>query len=161
MNNYGRPIRAGQIMRQSGAVATAIHTSNGLRWQVRRANIMQRNGLGCMTIDGIQCDINEAHTDDIGAFVPGAPVAVTPPTPPAPVDTAAPLSNAQMQDLVNMVSIIFQQAAGIVPGLKLLPGSPTPFPSTWPASLADVLGLSQQTSAQAKPATESSTRKRA
>lgn len=86
---------------------------------------------------------------------------ITPPTPPAPVDTAAPLSNAQMQDLFNMVSIIVQQVAGIVPGLKLPPGSPTPFPSTWPASLADVLGLSQQTSAQAKPATESSTRKRA
>jgi len=72
MNKHGRPVRAGQVMRQTGAVATAIHTS-GLRWQVRRANIMQRNGLGYMTIDGIQCDINEAHTDDIGAFVPGAP----------------------------------------------------------------------------------------
>jgi hypothetical protein len=161
MNKHGRPVRAGQVMHQTGAVATAIHTSTGLRWQVRRANIMQRNSLGYMTIDGIQCDINEAHTDHIGAFVPGAPVVITPPTPPAPVDTAAPLSNAQMQDLSNMVSIIFQQVAGIVPGLKLLPGSPTPFPSPWPASLADVLGLNKQTSAQAKPATESSTRKRA
>ena len=161
MNNDGRPQHPGKTAHQTGAIATAVKTKDGLRWQVRRANIMQRNGLGYMTIDGIQRDINEAHTDDIGAFVPGAPVVITPTTPHAPVDTAVPLSNAQMQDLVNMVSIIFQQVAGIVPGLKLLPGSPTPFPSTWPASLADVLGLSQQTSAQAKPATESSTRKRA
>ena len=44
-------------------------------------NIMQRNSLGYQTIDGVQCDINEAHTDDIGAFVTTpAPT----PAPPAP-----------------------------------------------------------------------------
>lgn len=44
-------------------------------------NIMQRNSLGYQTIDGVQCDINEAHTDDIGAFVPSAPAPAPPPTP--------------------------------------------------------------------------------
>ena len=41
MNKHGRPLRAGQIARQAGAVATAVHTSAGLRWQVRR----ERDGL--------------------------------------------------------------------------------------------------------------------
>lgn len=36
MNNDGRPQRAGQVARQTGAVATAIKTKDGLRWQVRR-----------------------------------------------------------------------------------------------------------------------------
>jgi len=41
MNNDGRPRRAGQTARQAGAVATAIKTKDGLRWQVRR----ERDGL--------------------------------------------------------------------------------------------------------------------
>ena len=41
MNKYGRPMRAGQVMRQAGAVATAVHTKAGLRWRVRR----ERDGL--------------------------------------------------------------------------------------------------------------------
>jgi len=41
MNKYGRPMRAGQVMRQAGAVATAVKTKDGLRWQVRR----ERDGL--------------------------------------------------------------------------------------------------------------------
>jgi hypothetical protein len=45
-------------------------------------NIMQRNSLGYKTIDGVQCDINEAHTDDIGAF--SAAAVPTPAPPPAP-----------------------------------------------------------------------------
>jgi hypothetical protein len=119
-------------------------------------NIMQRNGLGYTVIDGVQCDVNEAHTDDIGAFVLGAPAPVPAPTPtPAPA-VVQPLTNAQMQDLFNMVSIIFQQVAGVVPGLPLLPGSPTPFPATWPATLADVLALTA-----AKTVAKQSTRKRA
>jgi hypothetical protein len=36
MNKHGRPTRPGQIMRQTGAVATAVTTKDGLRWQVRR-----------------------------------------------------------------------------------------------------------------------------
>ena len=41
MNNHGRPLRAGQIARQAGAVATAVTTAAGLRWRVRR----QRDNL--------------------------------------------------------------------------------------------------------------------
>jgi hypothetical protein len=41
MNKHGRPLRAGQIARQTGAVATALPTSAGLLWQVRR----ERDGL--------------------------------------------------------------------------------------------------------------------
>lgn len=42
-----------------------------------RVNIMQRNNLGYQTIDGVQCDINEAHTDDYGQYTSpgGGPVA--------------------------------------------------------------------------------------
>lgn len=45
MNKAGRPLRAGQIARQTGAVATAVTTTRGLRWQVRR----ERDGLIRMT----------------------------------------------------------------------------------------------------------------
>jgi hypothetical protein len=41
MNRHGRPVRAGQVMGQAGAVATAVNTKEGLRWQVRR----ERDGL--------------------------------------------------------------------------------------------------------------------
>lgn len=50
-------------------------------------NIMQRNGLGFATVGGVQCDVNEAHTDDFGQFVPGAPV-VDQPAPPADAPNA-------------------------------------------------------------------------
>jgi hypothetical protein len=36
-----------------------------------RVNIMQRNALGYQTIGGIQCDIDETHTDDFGQYNPG------------------------------------------------------------------------------------------
>lgn len=45
MNKAGRPLRAGQIVRQTGAVATAVTTARGLRWQVHR----ERDGLIRMT----------------------------------------------------------------------------------------------------------------
>lgn len=45
MNKHGRPLRVGQIARQAGAMATAVKTKDGLRWQVRR----QRDGLTRMT----------------------------------------------------------------------------------------------------------------
>ncbi|WP_409437585.1 hypothetical protein [Mycobacterium sp. SMC-14] len=41
MNKLGSPTRVGQVLRQAGAVATAIRTDDGLRWQVRR----ERDGL--------------------------------------------------------------------------------------------------------------------
>jgi len=41
MNRYGKPTRAGQVLRQAGAVATAVRTDGGLRWEVRR----ERDGL--------------------------------------------------------------------------------------------------------------------
>jgi ribosomal protein S30 len=41
MNSHGHPTRAGQILRQTGAVATAVKTKDGLHWQVRR----DRDGL--------------------------------------------------------------------------------------------------------------------
>lgn len=99
------------------------------------------------------CDMNSADgfspTQLAAALGLGVPVMPTPtptPTPvpvPVPTPTPAPvqpLTDAQMQDLFNMVSIIFQQVAGVVPGLPLLPGSPTPMPATWPVSLKTVLG---------------------
>jgi hypothetical protein len=46
-----------------------------------RVNIMQRNNLGYLHIGGVECDINEAHTDAYGQFVLGAPPAAPPPPP--------------------------------------------------------------------------------
>jgi hypothetical protein len=45
MNKSGRPVHAGQVAHQAGAVATAVDTIDGLRWQVRR----ERDGLIRMT----------------------------------------------------------------------------------------------------------------
>jgi len=78
-----------------------------------RVNIMQRNGLGYLTIDGVQCDQNEAHTNDYGQWgyaaapspipVP-APIPVPPPvvvTPPVVVvPRPAPKTS---QDLFNLI----------------------------------------------------------
>jgi hypothetical protein len=63
-----------------------------------RVNIMQRNGLGYMYVEGVQCDQDQAHTDDYGQWnyqvapsplpQPAAPVAAPTPTPaPAPPTT--------------------------------------------------------------------------
>ena len=41
MNRDGMPTRAGEVFRQAGAVATAVETSDGLCWAVRR----ERDGL--------------------------------------------------------------------------------------------------------------------
>ena len=49
------------------------------------------------------------------------------------------LTEQQQEDLYNMVSLIFQQVAGVVPNLQLLPGSPTPMPTGWPRSLEQIL----------------------
>jgi hypothetical protein len=45
MNNDGQPQHPGQTAHQTGAIATAVNTKDGLRWQVRR----QRDGLIRMT----------------------------------------------------------------------------------------------------------------
>lgn len=108
------------------------------------------------------CDMNSAdgYTPTqlavalgISASTPVAPVPV--PTP-APTPTQ-PLTIAQMQDLFNMTALVFQQTCGIVPGLPLLAGSPTPMPAKWPASLADVLGTTTAAKAAAKPSTRKKT----
>jgi hypothetical protein len=47
-----------------------------------RVNIMQRNNMGYQTIDGIQCDVDESHSDYIGQW--GVAARPTPiPNPPA------------------------------------------------------------------------------
>jgi hypothetical protein len=91
------------------------------------------------------CDMNSAdgYTPTqlavalgISGATPSQPVEpITPPTP-AP---AAPLSNAQMQDMFNMTLLIWQQVGGLLTAMPLLPGSPTPMPVEWPASLAQIL----------------------
>lgn len=56
-------------------------------------NIMQRNNAGYQTVGGVQCDINEAHSDDIGAWVPtkAVPPVPVPPAPPQPAPAPTPL----------------------------------------------------------------------
>jgi hypothetical protein len=49
-----------------------------------RINIMQRNSLGYTTIDGVQCDIDEAHTTNFGQYILATPPPPTPPEPPVP-----------------------------------------------------------------------------
>ncbi|MGO9349798.1 MAG: glycoside hydrolase domain-containing protein [Mycobacterium sp.] len=56
-----------------------------------RVNIIQRNQVGYLTVAGVQTDVNEAHTDDIGqwhnyAVVPPVPAPV--PDPGGPPDYA-------------------------------------------------------------------------
>lgn len=70
-------------------------------------NIMQRNSPGYKTIDGVQCDINEQHTDDIGAFVPGQPA---PPPPPAPTPSSNPPAIAKPPDEASQTSELWDQA---------------------------------------------------
>jgi hypothetical protein len=36
MKKSGKPVRAGEVFRQAGSVATAVKTDKGLRWEVRR-----------------------------------------------------------------------------------------------------------------------------
>jgi hypothetical protein len=62
-------------------------------------NIMQRNSLGYQVIDGIECDINEAHTDDFGQFIPNQP------QPPSGGPFVA-LTDQQQADLYNAVMAI-------------------------------------------------------
>jgi hypothetical protein len=75
------------------------------------ANIVQRNGLGYFYVDGVQCDINEAHTDDFGQFLPGAPSAPSDPAP-APADPAPAagiFAVAKPADQAGQVSFMYDQ----------------------------------------------------
>jgi hypothetical protein len=67
-------------------------------------NIMQRNSLGYKTIDGVPCDINEAHTDDIGAFT-AAPV-------PAPAPSPQPAPGFTYPSTDDMIKQIWEQMFG-------------------------------------------------
>ena len=52
MNKHGRPTRAGEVRRQAGAVATAVKTEDGLRWQVRRDSDGLIRITGCLAHTG-------------------------------------------------------------------------------------------------------------
>ena len=79
-----------------------------------RVDIMQRNGLGYVTIGGVQCDQNQAHADDYGHWNyqqapsplpqpggPTTPVVVTPPVTPAAPQTSQDLFNLIVAELTN------------------------------------------------------------
>lgn len=69
--------------------------------------VMQRNGVGYTTIDGVQCDVDEAHMDDIGAFM--ASTASNPiPIPPPP---APPASN-DIPDATTLLRLVAEQLMG-------------------------------------------------
>lgn len=95
-----------------------------------RINIMQRNGLGYQTVGGVQCDINEAHTDDFGQFFGAPPTPIPAPTPtPAPGGDVTPLDYSQL---------IYEQLCG--------PVDTTGYGTGWPqlAGNAAALAVLQQ-----------------
>jgi hypothetical protein len=65
-----------------------------------RVNIVQRNGLGYLTVDGVQCDQNQAHSDDYGHwnYAP-SPSPLPQPVPVTPI----PPPPRTSQDLFNLV----------------------------------------------------------
>jgi hypothetical protein len=77
-----------------------------------RINIMQRNSLGYETLNGVQADIDEAHTDDIGAFV-----STPAPQPPAPAVYAAgpkPADQAtQLSQIYDQLMIVWPQLGNL------------------------------------------------
>lgn len=99
-------------------------------------NIMQRNGLGYMTVDGVQCDINEQHTDDIGAFVPNQPApapapstASNPPAIPKPADEATQDSELWDQELLRwdfLGNRTVAEAVGAIAAALKIPGCSDP-----------------------------------
>jgi hypothetical protein len=79
-------------------------------------NIMQRNNAGYKVIGGVQCDINESHSDWIGAFIPNAPVPQPPPPPPPP---PGPTNDEMLQRIYDQVQP-YPQLAGKPEALKAL-----------------------------------------
>lgn len=78
--------------------------------------IMQRNDVGYATYAGVQCDVDEAHADDTGAFIPDAtpipaPVPVPVPTP-APAPVSNPYANANTPDGGNYAALGYSQMSG-------------------------------------------------
>jgi hypothetical protein len=75
-----------------------------------RVSIVQRNELGYTTLGNIQCDLNEAHTPDIGAYlaasIPGTPV----PTPNGPIIPPPPIVPYPNSDV--LVQLIAEQLMG-------------------------------------------------
>lgn len=75
-----------------------------------RINIMQRNSLGYQTIDGVQCDINEAHTDYVGSFVAGSVPVPSPAPTPTPVPAGPPYATGvKPADEATQVSQLYDQ----------------------------------------------------
>lgn len=76
-----------------------------------RANMFQRNGFA--TVDGVQCDVNEALTVDYGQWsataVP-APILTPPPLPTGPLDTTVFLGF--MDNVASDIKDIRQQLTG-------------------------------------------------
>lgn len=75
-----------------------------------RVNIMQRNSLGYLTIAGVPCDVNEAHTDNFGQWGTRSaptPVPTTPSTGGNPAPTLDPDADPGNSDL--RVLSIWQQ----------------------------------------------------
>lgn len=65
-----------------------------------RVNIMQRNGIGYATVGGVQCDIDEAHTEDFGQYTGQVATAPPPPTTTQPTPTDATVLLQQVWDQV-------------------------------------------------------------
>lgn len=77
----------------------------------------------------VDCNAFKGTTDQLAQLFSGGNVPLQPTDNPP---EAAPLTNAQMQDLYNWAALIYQQGQGVIPNLALLPGSPTPTATTWP-----------------------------
>jgi hypothetical protein len=75
-----------------------------------RVSIVQRNALGYTTLGGVECDLNEAHTPDIGAYlaaaIPGTPV----PTPNGPIVPPSPIVPYPQPDV--LLQLIAEQLMG-------------------------------------------------
>jgi hypothetical protein len=78
-----------------------------------RVNIVQRNGLGYSHVDGVECDIDEAHSVNFGQW--GAAVAPGPPaTPPPP--PAQPTEVPTMADIVSLAEQVRAKQDGVAAG---------------------------------------------
>jgi hypothetical protein len=67
-----------------------------------RVNIVQRNNAGYAYIAGVQCDINEAHTDYFGQYTGDAPMPVQPTPAPAANPPAIPVPADQADQVKDV-----------------------------------------------------------